>query len=401
MLLNDFYKQIIMNVNFEFLGSEPLDNVITFLNYKIDRAVFFGYQDVVNEQKTRTENFLKKYCGVQEVQFNILAQKDLNSVLRTLKKRINAELAAENRIYVDLTDGESLILIAFGMLDAEYRLPMHLYNIEKNELTELRGDRSLSKNVPERRVRLTCERYIELYGGKINDALHKDSKGAQNPGNRDLLNRVWELAAHYSRVWNPFVNLCHTYFLPDDDLSVCASAKSVRSALAKGNSALITEENLRKILKKLKEAEAITDLDCDENFYTFRYANETIKNYLWEGGSLLEQHVFQKYREGSDDCRVGVHIDWDGVIHPNAYNDVLNEIDVLVLRENIPTFISCKSGNMRPEQTLHALYELQTVADRFGGQYAKKILYTMQPLPGRIYYERAGEMGIEVEVVSS
>ena len=36
----------------------------------------------------------------------------------------------------------------------------------------------------------------------------------------------------------------------------------------------------------------------------------------------------------------------------------------------VPVFISCKNGDVKKE----ALYELETVANRFGGKYAKKII---------------------------
>ena len=43
------------------------------------------------------------------------------------------------------------------------------------------------------------------------------------------------------------------------------------------------------------------------------------------------------------------------------------------------------------------MYELQTVADRFGDKYSKKVLVTARPL-GDVYMERAEEMGIEVQL---
>ena len=76
--------------------------------------------------------------------------------------------------------------------------------------------------------------------------------------------------------------------------------------------------------------------------------------------------------------------------------DVLNEIDVLSLKGNIPVFISCKTGKMGPSKALHALYELETVANRIGGKYARKVLVTSRPLAD-VYLKRAQEMGIEVE----
>ena len=58
-------------------------------------------------------------------------------------------------------------------------------------------------------------------------------------------------------------------------------------------------------------------------------------------------------------------------------------------------FNSCKSGKMDANKTLHALYELDAVARRFGGKYAKKVLVSAQDLAD-VYLERADEMGIEV-----
>ena len=104
-------------------------------------------------------------------------------------------------------------------------------------------------------------------------------------------------------------------------------------------------------------------------------------------------------KEHSDDCRIGTHLDWDGVIHKESGNDLMNEIDVLSLNDNVMTFISCKSGKMNYTQILHALYELDTVAKRFGGKYCRKVLVSAKPL-SKVYMERAGEMKIEVRVVT-
>ena len=104
--------------------------------------------------------------------------------------------------------------------------------------------------------------------------------------------------------------------------------------------------------------------------------------------------MLERNKIGNDDCRIGVHIDWDGVIHQSRGDDVLNEIDVLSLYKNIPVFISCKNGHVDQ----HALYELETVANRFGGKYAKKILVVTKPL-SHSHLLRAAEMEIEVKTL--
>ena len=128
-----------MVVNFEFLGNEPIENVITCLNYKVDKVVYFGYHEVIQELKECTERFLKKYCGVQKVSFFPLSHNDLPSIMKTMRREIENELSQKNDLFFDVTGGESLIMVAFGMLSKDYDTPMHLYDIGKNRLIELEG----------------------------------------------------------------------------------------------------------------------------------------------------------------------------------------------------------------------------------------------------------------------
>jgi len=53
-----------MVVVFEFLSREPIENVITAMNFQVDRLVFFGNHEDIISQKEKTENFLRKYCAV-------------------------------------------------------------------------------------------------------------------------------------------------------------------------------------------------------------------------------------------------------------------------------------------------------------------------------------------------
>ena len=133
-----------------------------------------------------------------------------------------------------------------------------------------------------------------------------------------------------------------------------------------------------------------------KNGYKFQFKNQVIKQLIWDSGSILEMYTFLLESRKADvtDCRVGVHIDWDGIVHNDGSMDVLNEIDVMCIQNNVPTFISCKLGSV--DQM--ALYELETVANRFGGKYAKKVLATAQEL-STAHMRRAEEMGIEVRLM--
>ena len=76
--------------------------------------------------------------------------------------------------------------------------------------------------------------------------------------------------------------------------------------------------------------------------------------------------------------------------------DTENELDVMLMHGALPLFISCKNGAFDMEE----LYKLNSVADRFGREYSKKIiiataLETLGGL-GRYIRQRAADMDIRI-----
>lgn len=388
-----------MYVNIEFLGNEPIENVITSMNYKMDKTIFIGYQEVIEEYKDQTSRFLKKRCGVKEVIFRKVSESNLSDVLDVMRETIDAELAQGHQIYFDVTGGESLVLVAFGMLSNKYNLPIHLYDIEEDKLIELNPQlsNSISKTAVENSVEMNLDLFIEMRGAKIDYRKHKDLKSEGNPEFLTDVEKLWGVLKQKRNCWNPFCNILKQHFRPSgDSLYTNVSAKEVAEIVRK-KGAIDSLNDFDDILKKLEIIGVLREVNCGKNGqYSFAYKNRTIKDCLWEGGSILELHTYLELKEQSDDCSVGVHIDWDGVVHAQNGVDVVNEIDVLTLKGNIPTFISCKSGKMDSDPALHALYELETVSKYFGGKYAKKVLAITQEM-GDVYRKRAKEMGIEVK----
>lgn len=88
-----------MVVVFEFLSREPIENVITAMNFQVDKLVFFGNHEDIISQKERTENFLRKYCAVQSIVFLPLSGSNLQSVLQTMRKEIELELSKNAKLF--------------------------------------------------------------------------------------------------------------------------------------------------------------------------------------------------------------------------------------------------------------------------------------------------------------
>lgn len=385
-----------MIVNFEFLGMESVENVITCMHYKVDKVVYFGYPEMVSAKKVRTERFLKKRCGVKEVDFFSMPRGDLQGMLHIMRAAIEAEKKCGNDMFFDITGGENLILVAFGMLAREYDTPMHQFHVRENRVIELDdgSDRKISMDVPEQKIEFNLDSFIELKGGVVNYSLHKDLKAIKNKEFSSDVDKIWQVAKCHWDHWNQFSNFLGKNLVEDYSLQVDRSMNAVQKALSAPYSGIRKMSELNRIVDDLKKAGILKNVDYERERYRFTFKNETVKSCLMDGGSILELYTYKKEKERSNDCRVGVHLDWDGVVRSKGM-DVLNEIDVLTISGNVPTFISCKGGKMGSHQTLHALYELATVTRRFGGKYAKKVLVTARPI-GRTYMERAEELGIEV-----
>ena len=384
-----------MVVNFEFLDDEPIENVVTCLNYKVDKVVYWGYSEEIQKQRKDTVKFLKTYCDVQEVEFHILPKDNLQEILQSMRKEIQFEQQKESEIFFDITGGEGLLLVAFGMLSKEFETPMHLYDIPNQRLIELDkgAQRSISRDVPKQQVELNLKRYVELWGGSICEAGYQALMRDKDIEND--LNLLWKVASEYREHWSSIISFMMNHLNPDYTLFVDKKAGPIKHAFLSLCRKINSVDVLNDFLDRLAELGLITNYDSTHNRYRFQVKNEVVEKYLYGIGYIYEWYVFQHVRRHSDDCGTGVRIDWDGVVHNDTRIDVLNEIDVLSVKGYVPTFISCKSGNLSASGALHALYELDTVGKKFGGKYAKKILMVTKEIKGP-HVERAKEMGIEI-----
>ena len=384
-----------MIVNIEFFDVEPIENVITNLNYEMDKTIFFGYEEIMQPHQKTVETFLKKECKVREVEFHAVDRFDLMAIMKAIANVTRHEQAQGNRVYFDLTGGESLILVAFGILSQEFSAPMFMFDVTTNELIEFCcSGNSIGGVATPRPMKLNLDQFVSLYNGKINYRQHKVFKEMSLDGASDI-ERMWKLSREFGDKWVHYSSILRK-FPPDADLMVEVEKEKFQTEFRKHHRAGNIKE-FHTFMHRCSHLGFVKLYAAGKNGYKFRYKNAAIKQLFWDSGSILEMYTFlmETRKDGITDCRVGVHIDWDGVIHNDGNRDVLNEIDVMSIRNNLPTFISCKIGNV--DQM--SLYELETVANRFGGKYAKKVLATAQPLSAA-HMQRAKEMGIEVRLVT-
>lgn len=381
-----------MNVNFEFLDNEAIENVITCLNYPFDKVIFFGYEEIIRKRKKSTERFLKGRCSVKEVEFYPVSDSKPQDVRSCLESCIERELSGKNNVFFDITGGENLILVAFGMLSAEKKLPIHMYDVETGRLIEWKVGEAvpLSEALPPRPIPLDLDAFIEMRGGIINYRMDKALKHGADEAFDRMVPKLWKVSQKHEEVWNSFSDFIKQNSGAEEDLFVRIPAKQALAYVRKSKT-LNRLDRLERLLDDCAAEGILEKVHYDEEFYEFCYPGILLKECIRDAGSILELYIYQQERQNADDCRIGIHLDWDGVIGGRNGDDVLNEVDVLVLNGYVPTFISCKNGHADKE----ALYELDAVTRRFGGKYAKKVLAAPRGL-SKADKKRAQEMRIEL-----
>lgn len=384
-----------MNVNFEFFDKEPLENLITCLNYKMDKVIFFGQSDLMNQKRIQvTRDSLKNICGIEDVKFIELSKSNLYRVIEVLEKEIQIEKHRGSNCFFDLTGGEGLILVAMGILSTKYETPLHQYDVWKEELNTFNNREfpGIEELAEKRKINLTLDNIISMWGGSINYRQQKVVKSQmEDPAFKADFEKLWNIAGRDSRKWNGFSGMLKKLInREDEEMNVLASRKEFQRAVQQSGG--ITIKHAEIMIHQLGDAGILEDVWSSEEAIGFRYKDSVMRECMMDAGCALELHSYYEKiaDERFSDVRVGVHIDWDGDMSGSEL-DVENEIDVLALEGNIPVFASCKNGKVNQM----ALYELETVARRFGGRYVRREMIAGQKMTEG-YEVRAEEMGIKV-----
>jgi len=377
-----------MEVFIEFFSDEALENVMTLLAYKPGKIIFLGHKYLMITKKINSlRRFAERISPETELDFIEVPRDDLDSIIKTLSKI--ADDYPEARY--ELTGGSELILMAFGYISATKNLNNLRIDPFSNFELEMKGG-NVSKKF--NRLQMTVEDDIVLHGGSLAEETGSFSTWRFTDEFLADIRSIWKCAAELKHKWNLYcsnVENCIKRF-PGDEAGLFRIPKS----------ALGSSVELFRIMNNIH---MIHDYHENGKSIRFYFKNEMIKNILTKTGNILELHVYEVATRSVtfNDAVIGAVIDWgnESETHvPYQHGgtpDTINEIDVILMRGLIPTFISCKSG----KASSLALHELQTITHRFGGNYAKKALVLANPCDtnssgSSFFKQRAKEMHIWV-----
>ncbi len=384
----------------ESFEKAPIENIISVLTSKPKKVIYLGdvsqmkpsmivYERILKEKGIKTEIFLK---GIQK--------NNLPNILQVLTEIVETE----DDCLFDITGGEDLVLLAFGMIYERYKnvkpVKMQRFNINTGRVIDCDLDDEVTF---EGTFSMNVKELISVYGGIV---MPEDPQPMVENAMEEV-DKIWELARTDSTSWNKSISNLKEFERKgntiEDELRIHLDLREVKDVIGEYH---LKRHAVEKLLKEFYQAKLVQNLIIEQNVISYKYKNLFVKRCLNKAGDALEMKCYfeamnmeQKGNPYFNDCYVGVVIDWDGIIHPLEENwkDTTNEIDVMLMRGLIPTFISCKHGKIGEEE----LYKLNTVATRFGGKYAKKMLIATHlekesASSMKAYMQRAKDMDIQL-----
>lgn len=361
----------------EFVDKTQVENICACLVRVPERVVLVG------GDKKALPKLAKRYQSVlsergHEVEFACcpVSRNKLENIVQKLSEIVEAY----DDCVFDVTGGEDLMLVAVGIVRERYadkHIQLQRVNLYTNEVFDCDADGEVaSGKVPA----LSVEENVRVYGGKVVfEHERKDTTYCWNMTEafRDDIRAMWEICHNNHSRWNKQISTLRALSTccAEGELHTAAPLCDVEIQLKKDEAPpLLWWEPL---LMKLKSRGFITHYANDGATVEVAYRDAEIKRCLTKEGQVLEMKVYLEALECCDengpaynDVMTGVYIDWDGTLQQTSQGDTCNEIDVMMMYGVLPVFVSCKNGKVKMEE----LYKLNTVAERFGQAYARKVL---------------------------
>lgn len=372
-----------------------IDNIAACLRLRPERMILVGNRDIMAEPAARYQKILAQKQQHTDITFCDVKGKDFHDLYRVWETLVQKESDA----VIDLTGGDETVILAVGAVlgrmesGARQKIRVEKFDRSRSTVVDCIHDgRELSYG----RVSLTVAQLLELHGG----TLYPDSYQPPVDCRQVDLEGLWKIAAENPTAWNRTIgNLNELESRSESKWDVYLPLENLRNIPDFERK----ETAVRELLDKFHSCGVVEDRSS-RYALEYTYCSELLRYCTLKAGNILEVKTLLEGRGVShkgaplfDDCRMSVNIDWDGQVHDpiKRIPETRNEIDVVLIHGLTPLFISCKNGNIGEEE----LYKLNTVAERFGGPYARKMLIATDldrksPSANRAFTQRARDMDI-------
>lgn len=361
----------------EFFDKTAAENLVTALATNAERIILIGrYENTLKSHKRRYQQVFEGRKKATEIICRAPEDNTLAGAMKLLQEIVDTYPDCA----FDITGGDELFLVALGRiyeLNKDKHIQIQCVDLKKNKFFDIDKDGEVFfQEIPT----LSIKENICIYGGEVIEGDINSDRTYNWDMSEDFLidiEKMWQFCHSKPKLWNVYISTLEeankSGAVSEDELKLTASIEVVKQKLAKKGFKFSFTDGF---LSFLYREGLITDYSKSETEISVTFKNSQVKKCLTKAGQVLEMKVFALAKfcmdeQGNniyDDVMNGVFIDWDR--NSDNPGDTHNEIDVLMMHDMVPVFVSCKNGKVTSEE----LYKLSSVANRFGGEYAKKVL---------------------------
>jgi hypothetical protein len=374
----------------------PIANIAACLQLRPERVIYLGEKAHMEDALPRYQNFFRSFGMHLQVEDREVCLTDVAGTVDTLLDIFRCEQVCT----VDITGGDERMMVAMGAALAAVpqqqrsKIRLQRFNLNDNTVHLLdQPGSSVAVDFP----RLSVDALIRLHGGLVYPAADQPST-LYGPRH---LQELWDIMRDDPKEWNRRLSLLNEF---ESKGGAKIHVRLSRSVLQERIKKFEEKEPLFLALLEVFSSHGVIRDHSWGDQLDYTYASPLLRYCTFRAGNILEIRSLleaRDLRDGNqayfDDCQMGVHIDWDGQV-PNQQNEdsgTHNEIDLILTRGITPLFVSCKNGDIGDDE----LYKLHTVAHRFGGPYARKMLICSDldrknEKADLAYSQRARDMGI-------
>ncbi len=359
----------------EFFDKDTIKNILAVLTLKPERVVYI-YDSAISDTKYFTA--LKK-CFKKHIS-NICVERipvDINDVGDIYNKTCGVIEKYKN-CAMELTGGSELMMIAGHKAGLDKKIKMYYTDIAAGKMMDI-DDPDFEMKTEQ----LTLDDFMDAKGAEFVGESHRE------PDEKN---------------YDDILNMCHYIFRNLRNWSyTCGYLQAAVSVMEYGlqfsaNISFLHKDGRhyrpdKNMLEMFEKHGFIKNLSITNNRVNFSFSYPEAKTYMTTYGLWLEMYVFisAKRLNRFSDVKLGAMIDWD------AYDDIKaagNEIDVIIMENSIPVFISCKlRGISTPD-----INELYIQKKRLGGWFSKGVIVTSgdDKIKNTGTFKKAEEFGIIV-----
>lgn len=366
-------------VYIEFFSDNVLENICSSLLCPPETLCLIGSDPAL--MKTHAERYEKLFSGRGTPVRVRVRQAEKGSLFALVKElhRI-ADETDDGECVIDLTGGTDLCLTAAGIVYGRLennpkRVQLQRVDIRTGRIQNVDEDGTVVK--PAYDPALTVPEFVSLFGGEITN---KTAGFADITGEtKEAVGRLWSVCAEDPARWNRMTGLLG-YFAKDESvLHLRITDAQAITWLAHKSATL---QSFRQFLSRFSGSPFVSVEHPEQNVSDISFRNAFVRRCLTDPGFVLENRTLSRMADirnpdGSaffTDGWQSVTVRLDRELRASR-EGAKNETDVLLMKGMCPCFISCKNGDFDSIE----LNRFYASAERYGGEYAKKILIYSTP----------------------